>query len=218
MGDRLGLIGYHYSVYTRIVRMAGIAFELQLRYTEADPFAAHPDPVLAAHTPLGRVPVLTHGDFILTETAAILRYLSALAAGPSLVPNDPKAAARMAQVIGIVDAYGYVPMVRQVFSNAVFAPMMNEAGDPEQIVRGLAGAKPALSLLNEIATEGLVLNGTVTLADIHLAPMISYFTMAKDGAALLAQYAALAMWWARASTLPCLQNTDPFAPQAHLPV
>ena len=73
MADRLTLIGFEHSVYTRIVRMALIELGLEANYVEANPFTN--DPVLDEYTPLGRVPVLRHGDFTLTETAAILRYL-----------------------------------------------------------------------------------------------------------------------------------------------
>ena len=42
--------------------------------------------------------------------------------GPALQPAEPQALARMDQIIGIVDAYAYWPLVRQVFSHAVFRP------------------------------------------------------------------------------------------------
>ena len=35
----------------------------------------------------------------------------------------------------------------------------------------------------------------VTLADLHLAPMIDYFLMAPEGAAMMAGYPALSTWW-----------------------
>ena len=70
---------------------------------------------LALH-PFGRIPVIEDDGFVLYETQAILRYLDAVGAAPSLVPADPKAAARMNQVMGIIDWYffsqaGAVPLV-----------------------------------------------------------------------------------------------------------
>lgn len=111
----LQVVGYAPSVYTRVVRMALIEMALKADYIETDPFADAPDPLLARYTPFNRVPVLVHGDFKLTETVAILRYLDCLSARPSMIPTDPKAAARMAQVMGIVDADVYWPMVRACF-------------------------------------------------------------------------------------------------------
>src|SRR5690242_9751250 len=59
---------------------------------------------LARH-PFGRIPVLEHGDFRLYETQAILRYLDTLSTRSPLQLPDPKAAARMNQIVGIVDWY-----------------------------------------------------------------------------------------------------------------
>ena len=208
----LTLIGFRYSVYTRIARLGLIETGLSASYVEVDPFADTPDPALARHTPFGRVPVLRHGDVTLTETAAILRYLAAVGEGAYLVPNDPKAAARMAQVMGVVDAYGYWPMVRQVFSHGFYQPAMGEAADPEEISHGLAGAAPVLTLLEEIAAEGRVLGGgQITLADLHLAPMVDCFVRVPDGAAALAAHPRLSRWWEGVADRPSLRATDPFA-------
>lgn len=211
MADRLTLIGFEHSVYTRIVRMALIELGLEANYVEANPFTN--DPVLDEYTPLGRVPVLRHGDFTLTETAAILRYLVRIGGGDALTPTAPRALARMNQVMGIVDAYVYMPLVRQVFSQGFYAPLMNESFDPDQITIGLRAGRPALRVLDEIAGEGLVLDGRglITLADIHLAPMIDYLSRVETGAAALAEWPALSEWWAALSGRGSLQATDPFA-------
>src|SRR6266478_5495835 len=63
--------------------------------------------------PFRRVPTLVHDDFVLYETQAITRYIDEAFAGPAFQPVQPRQRARMAQVISIIDAYGYVPMVRQ---------------------------------------------------------------------------------------------------------
>lgn len=210
MAEPLTLFGYEYSVYTRIVRMALMELELSAQYHEVDPFAQPKDATLADITPFHRVPVLRHGAFTLTETAAILRYLDAASPCESLIPPDPQASARMFQVIGVMDCYGYVPLVRQVFAQAVFRPFVNEPADPQVIAEGLAAARPVLEALDQIATEGLVLNGQMTLADLHLAPMIAYFDMAAEGRAMLGSYPHLTGWWDVAKTWRLLAHTDPF--------
>jgi glutathione S-transferase len=108
--------------------------------------------------------------------------------------------------------YGYVPLVRQVFSNAVFAPMMNEVVDALALAEGLQNAGPVLQSLDAVAAEGLQLNGTdITLADLHLAPMIAYFTMATQGAEMLKAFPNLQRWWHSVADRPSLLQTDPFA-------
>ncbi|OAN78565.1 hypothetical protein A8B82_09345 [Sulfitobacter sp. EhC04] len=212
MADGFTLIGFRHSVYTRIVRMALIEMGLQASYIEVDPFTD--PPALVRFTPLGRVPVLRRGDFSLTETAAILRYLARTCGARHLMPNDAQALARMDQVFGIVDTSLYWPLVRQVFSNGFYAPLMNESGDFDQVATGIAAGRPGLKLLDTIAAEGLVLRAQgLTLADLHLAPVIDYLTRVKAGAEVLADYPDLSAWWSDISDSALLQETDPFPGQ-----
>lgn len=131
------LIGYRHSVYLRIARAVLLEKGVPFRHVEVDPFGAVPEWYRALH-PFGRVPVLRHGDFVFYETAAIGRYVDAAFAGARLVPAGARAAGRMQQVIGIVDSYGYWPMVRQVFAHAVFRPAVGEMGDAAEVAAGLA--------------------------------------------------------------------------------
>lgn len=206
----LTLWGYRYSVYTRIAKMALTLRRVDYTNHHVDPFADPPDPALTRINPFGRVPVLDHGGFRLFETSAITRYVAAQFPGPALVPGDVRAAARMDQVIGVVDAHGYWPLVRQVFSHAVFRPLAGVPADPEQITLGLAAADPVLRVLEGIAAEGLVLvPGQQTLADLHLAPVIGYFTLADPGRAALAGFPALSAWWRHMAAHPAYTATDP---------
>ena len=204
------LYGYRYSVYTRIARMALAVRGVEYDRVEVNPFDQPADPTLARVNPLHRVPVLDHDGFVLYETAAICRYVAAGFPGPSLVPDDPKSAARMQQVIGIADAHGYWPMVRQVFSHAVFRPITGLPAEPDEVAKGLKGAQVVLGVLEEIAAEQLVLvPGHLTLADLHLAPMIGYFIMAKKAQLQLSQCPALRLWWQSVSRHPAYIATDP---------
>lgn len=213
MPERLILIGFEHSVYTWIVRLALKEFGFEADYVEANPFADPPDPVLPRYTPLGRVPVLMHGDFRLTETAAILRYLDRLATGPSWQPTTAKALARMDQVIGVGDADVYPILVRQVFSHGYYWPVvLNEPGSQDLLKQGLVRAAPCLSVLEGIAAEGLQLvPGQRSLADFHLAPMMSYALRVPELAALLPGYPALHGWWEQTSEWLALRRTDPLA-------
>src|SRR5215471_8765720 len=132
----LVLHGYRYSVYLRIVRLALAEKGVTYDRVEVNPFAPDvPASYLALH-PFGRVPALVHDGFTLYETGAIIRYIDRAFPGPALQPADPQALARMDQIIGIVDAYAYWPMVRQVFSHRVFRPRSGQPGDEAEIERG----------------------------------------------------------------------------------
>ncbi|MCX7379625.1 MAG: glutathione S-transferase family protein [Alphaproteobacteria bacterium] len=205
------LIGYRYSVYLWIARVVleekGVAFA----HVEVDPFAGVPDWYLGLH-PFGRVPVLRHGDFTLYETAAIARYVDAAFAGESLVPLEARAAGRMQQVIGIVDSYGYRPMVRQVFAHAVFRPRTGAAGEAGEIAAGLEASAGVLAALEGLAGDDWLVGDRVCLADLHLGPMMAYFVAAPQGAAMLAGYPRLSAWWARMRVRPCMVASDPGLP------
>jgi glutathione S-transferase len=204
----LVLHGYRYSVYVRVARLAlaekGVAYDR----VEVNPFAPDvPASYLALH-PFGRVPTLVHDGFTLYETGAITRYIDRAFPGPALQPANPQALARMDQIIGIVDAYAYWPLVRQVFSHRVFRPRTGQPGDEAEIARGLQASTRVLSAL-----EPLVHND-VTLADLHLGAMIAYFVQAPEGRQALQQYPRLTAWWARLSARPSFAATEPGLPGA----
>ncbi len=209
MSGTLTLHGYRYSVYSRIARIVLHLKGAEYRWVEVDPFT-NPDPAYLQIHPFNRVPALVHGDFTLIETAAITRYLDDVLDGPALQPETAQDRARMAQVIAMIDSYGYWPMVRQVFSHSVFRPLVSQPPCPDTIAEGLAAARPVLAALDAVAEERRVLNGkAVTLADCHLAPMLDYFTRADTGRDALAGYPALSAWWHGMAQHPVMTATDP---------
>ena len=210
----LVLHGYHYSVYFRIARLALAEKRLAYDRVEVNPFAPEiPADYLALH-PFGRVPTLVHDDFVLYETGAITRYVDRAFAGPVLQPDAPRALARMDQIIGVVDSYGYWPMVRQVFSHRVFRPAAGRPPDEAEVARGLAGAAKVLAALEALAAPDAFLAGpSISLADFHLGAMIAYFAAAPEGVALLEDHPRLAVWWANLSRRPSFAATDPGLPK-----
>jgi len=209
----LVLHGYRYSVYLRIVRLAlaekGVAYER----VEVNPFAPDvPAAYLALH-PFGRVPALVHDGFALYETGAISRYIDRGFPGPPLQPDGARALARMDQIIGVVDSYGYWPMVRQVFSQRVFRSRTGQPTDEKEVALGLAGAAKVLAALEGLASAEAFLTGPLpSLADFHLGAMMAYFTAAPEGAAMLGQHRRLAGWWDRLQARPSLAATAPGLP------
>ena len=123
------LHGYRYSVYLRIAAMTLAEKGVAWAHVEVDPFADTVPPDYLALNPFGRVPTLVHDGFALYETTAITRYVDGAFGGPSLQPGDVRHRARMNQIIAVADAYGYWPMVRQVFSQRVFNPARGRAAD-----------------------------------------------------------------------------------------
>jgi len=214
MADPVCLHGYRYSVYNRIVRLVLLSKKVEHQTIEVNPFAELSEAYLMLH-PFGRIPVLTHGAFKLFETSAITRYIDRAFEGRSLQPEGAAPLARMDQVIAVIDAYAYWPMVRQVSSHAFFRPFVGEQSSREEVDTGLKASRKVLSFLEGVAGEGEVLTGRdITLADCHLAPMMDYFVRAEEGKAALSSHRALQRWWDQVSVLDILKATDPFTVQS----
>jgi glutathione S-transferase len=207
------LHGYRYSVYLRIARMAFLEKGVSVGHAEIDPFA---DDIPASYlemNPFGRVPTLVDGDFVLYETTAITRYADEAFDGPSLQPRDPRRRARMNQIVAILDSYGYQPMVRQVFSQRVFNARLGRLPDEALIERGMAASGLVLKALEKLCGDnGDLVDGNVTLADLHLAGMTAYFTAAEEGAAALSCHTGLSRWWDKMQERGVLAATDPGLP------
>jgi glutathione S-transferase len=205
------LHGYRYSVYNRIARLALAEKAVAYDRVEVNPFADMPPEYLALH-PFGRVPTLVHDGFVLYETGAITRYVDRTFAGPALQPGAPRALARMDQLIGVIDSYGYWPMIRQVFSHRVFRSAAGRPVDEAEIAQGLAGAAKVLAALEALASRPFLVGPELSLADLHVGAMIAYLALAPEGAALLGKHPRLAAWWSNLSRRPSFAATDPGLP------
>jgi len=216
MATSILLRGYRYSVYNRIVRLALLEKGVSFQVEEVDPFAADLPASFLQLNPFGRVPVLTHGDFHIYETAAIERYIDAAFDGPALSPVNPKALGQMTQVVSIIDSYGYWPMVRQVFAHRVFHKLAGEPVDEQEIQEGIQASHTVLGALDALAGAGYVLNGEeFTLADCHLAPVVAYFVQAPEGAEALKAYSNLVKWWETVINRKTFRATEPGLPDKH---
>jgi len=209
------LHGYRYSVYLRIARLVLVEKGVSWDHVEIDPFAETiPDNYLALH-PFGRVPTLVHDDFVLYETTAITRYVDETFPGRRLQPSQARHRARMNQIIAVADAYGYWPMVRQVFVQRVFNPATGSKSDGAILAEGLRASRRVLAALEEMASGGDFLVGdALSLADLHLGAMTAYFAAAEEGAAELAAFPRLHAWWQALKERDSLARTEPGLPAA----
>ena len=209
MPSTVTLYGLPRSAYTRIVRLTleekAVPYELE----EVEIFG--PDGVPAAHTkrhPFGRIPVLTHGDLSIYETAAICRYVDEAFPGPSLQPPTPSQRARMAQVIGLLDSYAYRPMVWGVFVQRVRIPATGGSTDESLVAKSLKESRIALAALSALVGDFPFLAGTtLSLADLHAYPILRYFSLSKEGQVAISEHRVVAEWLARLGTRASAQRT-----------
>ena len=204
------LYGLSRSVYTRIARLA--LEEKGVRYTleEVEIFGPHgaPSEHRARH-PFGRIPAFAHDGFVLYETGAITRYVDEAFAGPSLQPQQPRARARMNQVISIVDSYAYRPMIWGVFAARIVAPEEGIEIDEERVAESLEKSRACCAALEEILGSARYFAGSeLTLADLHALPVLLYFSMTGDGSGLLLDHPRLRAWLDHLAARPSVQRTQ----------
>jgi glutathione S-transferase len=206
------LHGPSYSTYARTVRMVleekGIPHELH----EVDLLRGEgQSPEHLARHPWGKVPVLEHDGFALYETFAICRYLDEAFPGPRLQPEEVRVRARMTQICGIIDSYAYGAAIGKVFWQAAVVPMQGGTPDQAVIAQGLEQSARAFHALEALmpGEEGFLCGGQVTLADLHLVPVMDYFAMVPPGQAALERHKRLAGWWRRIAERPSVVKTKP---------
>jgi glutathione S-transferase len=203
------LYGLSRSVYTRIARLA--LEEKGVRYTFEEVEIFGPAGAPAAHLarqPFGRIPVLAHDGFMLYETSAITRYVDEAFAGTRLQPQEPRARARMNQVVGIIDSYAYRPMIWGVFVARIVAPEEGIAPDEQPVAESLAKSRTCCRALDEILGSNRYFAGEdLTLADVHALPILLYFAMTKEGRDTLSAHPRLRAWLDAMGERPSVQRT-----------
>lgn len=204
------LYGYQYSVYTRTVHATLAEKRAAYDYVEVNPFDPDMDKAYLELHPFKRVPCLVNEGFKLYETSAITTYLDSVLDGIRLQPEEASERARMMQMISIIDAYGFEPMMLRVFSNRVVAPLFNETVDLAAIESGLQESQHALGVINDLMAGHEFLCGSeFSLADLHLAPMMDYFMQVKEGREMLAGLASLRAWWQQIKVRESIVSTRP---------
>lgn len=207
------LYGADYSVYVRIARMVLAEKGVRCRLVPVDVFS--PDGLpnwYAALHPFGRIPAFEHGGLRLYETGAICRYVDEAFAGPPLQPAAPAERAAMNQAIGLLDAYGYKPMVWGISVEMVAKIAEGGVTDPSVVEAAIPVAKTTLAELARLLDGRDWLAGpAMSLADLHAAPIVGYFLKAPIAGAMLDKHPALSAWWRRMSSRASWTRTEPAA-------
>jgi glutathione S-transferase len=105
-------------------------------------------------------------------------------------------------------------MVRQVFSHRVFRPRLGRPVDEGEIRAGITSSERTLRALEALAEPGgYLVERQLSLADLHLAPMMAYFTASPEGREILAGQPRVSAWWELMRRRPSLAATDPGLPE-----
>ena len=203
------LYGPAYSTYVRTPRIAfaekGVDYEL----VEFDFLKEMPEEQLARQ-PFGKVPAVEHDGFALYESGAIARYIDEAFKGPALQPGDAKSRARMTQVISIIDSYTYPCTVGTLVIQRLVTPMLGGQPDENAIGEALPKVEKCMSVLNGILGDNQYFAGAgLSLADMHLVPILDYFTKTPESEKILAPLSGLNAWWDRMQSRESVSSTAP---------
>ena len=206
------LHGPDYSTQVRTIRLCliekGVDYELQTvdvlrggnrrqEYLKLQPF--------------GMVPVLVHDGFTLYETGAIARYVDEAFPGPKLQPSDRKEAARMNQILSIVEAHGYGPIVTDIVMPRAKQALLRQQVDSDEIRRAVPLAQQCLTVIEGLTGEGgFLVDGSLSIADLYLAPILGYFAQTPEGKRIMAKLPGLNDCWESVAARPSFTETEPY--------
>jgi glutathione S-transferase len=157
--------------------------------------------------PFGRIPAIEHGDFRLYEASAIIRYIDRAFPGPALTPADPKAAARMDQVMNIVDWYVMPSIGSKIGFNRVVKPIFGMPVDEAAVAEAVPEAKVCVAALEDIlAGKPYFAGDQVSLADLMVVGFLELLPQTPEGADIMAGSPLLG-WLERMAERPSVRKT-----------
>jgi glutathione S-transferase len=184
--SQLVIFGFPESTYVRTVRMVceekGVSYELSALKPGA--------PVSADLHPFGRVPAVKHGDVHLYESSAIARYVDEVFPGPSLVPATALGRATMERWISAINSYLYDDVIRKYVFSYIFPKGADGKPDRAAIEAAVPNLKRDLQLIDkDLAGKDWLAGDALSLADLFLAPIMSYAAMFPEAQGIFAECA-----------------------------
>jgi glutathione S-transferase len=207
MASKMIVYGVPGSPYVRAALLSLEEKGAEYQLAAMAPGTLKQQPHLSRH-PFGRIPAFEHDGWMLYETQAIMRYVDAVVPGPSLQPADPRAAARMNQLISITDWYLMPQVSATITFNRVVAPRFNRLVDEEKVAQAIPNARVCIGEIARLLDgRQFVAGDTLSLADLLLASHLSMFAQAPEGRDILQEHAALKGWLSRMEARPSMMAT-----------
>ncbi|HKU38524.1 MAG TPA: glutathione S-transferase family protein [Polyangiales bacterium] len=196
------------SPNVRRVRLTAAVLGLQLEEKTVDfTKGEHKSPEYLALNPNGAVPTLVDGDFVLTESRAIMQYLASKKPEADLLPRDERARADVIRW-QFWDAVHFSAHVGTLVFQRMLKPMFG-MGDPDaaKIEEALSNLRRFGAVLNDhLDGKPFVVGSALTLADLTLASTLMY---TKQADVPIAEFPHVQAWFARISALDAWKRTSP---------
>jgi glutathione S-transferase len=169
------------SPNVRRVRLTAAVLGITLEEKKLD-FAKgeHKNPEYLALNPNGAVPTLVDGDFVLTESRAIMQYLASKKPDSGLLPKDEAARADVTRW-QFWDASHFSPQLAAVAFERLVKGMMG-MGEPDaaKVQDALGNFRRFAGVLNKrLEGKQYVVGNALTLADLTLASSLMYVSAAR---------------------------------------
>jgi glutathione S-transferase len=196
------------SPFGRVVLAALIEKNASFRFAALTPATLKAEPHLSRH-PFGRVPAIEHDGFTLYETQAILRYIDRVLPRPALTPAEPKAAARMDQILNVCDWYLFQQVNHVIgFQRIVGPQLFGLTPDEAAIAAAMPKAHAVFAELSRLlGSKAYLATEDLTLADLHVAPQLDFLAMTPEWKTLTAQTPNLVRWLDRMNARPSFAAT-----------
>jgi len=167
------------------------------------------EPAHLSRNPFGRMPAVEHGDFMLYETQAIVRYIDRVWPTPALTPTDARLAARMDQVMNINDWYLFQGCGNIIGFQRVVGPrVLGLTPDEAAIAAAMPHAHRVFRELSRLLGDGPYFAGEqLSLAEMMLVPQLDFLAQSPEWTALTAGLPNLVAWFDRTISRPSFQAT-----------
>ncbi|RAK58004.1 glutathione S-transferase family protein [Phenylobacterium deserti] len=165
------MIVYGSSLSPFVRKALVFAAEKQIEVQQVQAFGTAGPPEFFQASPFGKIPALQDGDFLLSDSTAIVTYFDALKPDPNLIPLEPKARARTIWWEEFADTV-IMAQGQKIFFNRVVAPrFLKMAGDAQAADTAAEIELPKLLdyLEGQVPASGFLVEDRFTLADIAVA-------------------------------------------------
>ncbi|HUZ66255.1 MAG TPA: glutathione S-transferase family protein [Beijerinckiaceae bacterium] len=148
--------------------------------------------------PLGRIPVMRHGDVMLFESKAICAYVDRAFDGPPLIPADAISAALVEQWISLINSAIDPVCVRQYLLAYFFPGTPDGAPDRARIEVSAPQMERQLEIFESaLVRSDFLVGSSFTLADAYLLPILFYLHKPSESAAVLRRSPGLSAFFER---------------------
>jgi glutathione S-transferase len=195
------------SPNVRRVRLTAAVLGIELEEKKLD-FAKgeHKNPEYLALNPNGAVPTLVDGDFVLTESRAIMQYLASKKPESGLLPRDEATRADVTRW-QFWDASHFSPQMGTLAFEKIVKAMMG-MGDPDagKVNEATNNFRRFAAVLNKrLEGKQYIVGSGLTLADLTIASSLMY---AKQADAPLAEFPSVQAWFSRICDLEGWKKTS----------